>query len=378
MYGGMVDRKIFSTLGLEERMHLFRKTAGISEEDVRGVQSVTEEREQLLKASSLIYRCAKEHGYEKSQALGHITGGTLAMLLGCTDDFSECERAIGQSIYENFASDKQDFESERAVELNAPEALRIIVFQQEEGRDLMLNAEVAGRVYGDAVKFSYNDLVRGIRVPSTIGIDEALYLGIIYAGSKIEHGSKKQERYSLRLYGSERDASLLGLVNSYFHPTLFNAHNPEPRADNTVLNSKAVYTWFEHCFGLSHSIDDRRLPDYDGSPFNGTVTKKEPDKSLKQAFLYGILARKARFRSLVRGSFFAEINLRNNVPFLGDLQRLSTELGYEPRLDEKQGRLTLHSADVEKLCHDDALQGKVPFDTYGAFFSPEHIRQLRE
>ncbi len=383
MHTRTIDRKEFLPLNIEDRLSLFCKSLNISVKESETALNTHNKKERILNSAELIYCKARALGYDKSQSLAHITSGILGIFLGKHEDLIQSENELSTQIHHYFRSDRDHFQEQFQVNINVPESLRINVFQKAEDKDILLNSQKACKVYGNNVNFSYIDLIRGVKVPTAVGFDESVYLGMLYAGAKLE-----KSKNSIRFYGSEKEEDLFKIVNRYFHRNLFNissrnGNNNHPaqkqRKVSTSINSQAVFTWLKYCTGMADSIRERRLPrkgkaitvfDYD------KLQMAEPLNILNHGFFYGFLARKARLRKIKSG-YNIDINLRRGMPLLEDMKIFSNMLGYGPEIYQKQCRLRYSRQDFIRLSTANLLNfKKFPYDALGGLFNPEHIRAI--
>lgn len=360
----ITNRKEFLSKSLEERISLFKDKFRISDKELEEIR-IKSDKEQILELSSLIYSKLREQGFDKNYCLSHITSGILAIVLNDDENLKDAEKNIAKKIDYHFKEEKEYLELRLGISLTAPQVIRMDVFEKQEGREIYLNADISRKVWGDCVKYSYNDFIRGIKIPTEIGRDETIYFGVIFPGASFV--SKKN---SIRLYGSKREKDFFSKVIIDMVNEMFNVNGKSRKdPDSVVINSQAIYSWFINYINIVEDIRERKIIDFDSIPLY------IPLEEAKELFLYGIIARKARIYPSKNTKYFV-INLKKNIIFLKAIKELSEQLGYTPYLMEWQGRLIFHSDDLEKIKNSSLLNG-FKYNHIGGFINPYHINQLK-
>lgn len=378
-------------LPLDERREKIIKELGCTKADIDHVLAIDDPKERYINAAMLIYyQIWEKSNKDKSFALSHITCSTLERILGNHDSMKTSEDEVARTIGNLFKEDLESYETDLGFELTNPEILRMIAYERKHKKPLSLNAKQARATWGDCLKFSYNDLIRGIKIPSHIDLATAIYLGIANIGANL---FKNKSR--IAFFGSEREILLNEQFIRPMHQHLFNInpvdqynHNDEEntsnennkKKENVNIYSKVVSTWLRNCMGLSESLLERRILDFRDTkrfPIESGLLPFEP--IILNIFLfYGMVARKARLRELANG-FRMEINMRRNKPLMKDIEKLSKELFYQVSYNNTQGRLNFGVDTYNQLLYAGSLsQFRFIFENKGAFINPAHIEQINQ
>lgn len=365
MRNRLFRRKSLSLMSLEERTAALCKTLGVSPSQLSEMAHIgDDQRNEILNAAILVYHRLREQGYEKSFALSHITSGILGLILYPDIPPNQAESRAASNIHFLFSKDRSQIRQDTGVDITSTEVLRVKAFSHVEDRELIINAVRSREVWGNEVRFSSTDLIRGIKLPVILTPYEAAFLGVIYSGASIY-----PEKCSVRLYGSGKEKDLFTIVREMSNSVL-NIDLNNSASSNVFLTSMAVYEWLVKVLGLSKGMGERKAPDFSRLPRD----ERTDVKQLYEAFLYGILARKGRIYK--RKQPYMTIKMNKSVAFLKQVKELSEMLGLSPSLYDDYGSLHFGVKDIEKIRGSQLFSGAFHYKNTGGFFNPLHIQHL--
>ena len=374
MKGGIIDRKTYSSMTLEQRTQKLCLALGASPEELEALASPDiKSQDKFIEAAVFLYRRLRDLGYEKVFALSHITSGILSLILCPQADFEDSELRTARAISDMFKVEEYVAGDQTFVAITAPQVLRIKAFEEVEGRPLVLNAAKAKKVWGQDVQFSYFDLIRGIKLPNQLTVYESAFIGMIFAQPTIQ-----EKKYSISIWGKRRGREDLVTLMAQMSEKIFNINNNSNRGNGSrqphpymYMNSQAVYTWFVNVLGLQKDMNERAFPD-----FTKLMGKSESDpRPLEEAFLYGLLAR----RGVIYGKkgLYLVFRATNGIDFLKRLKELSEKVGLYPHLMENDRKLYYRATDVQKIRASTVFDNGFLYAHRGGFFNPAHLRRLK-
>jgi len=220
---------------------------------------------------------------------------------------------------------------------------------------------------------SEDDWLKDIRIPSKIGLEEAILLGILFSqGNLSPRNDQDRVNNRIELWGRNWDfefyenvlAPLLGQIHNIIPAEPSDARRlimTEGSDDGYTFNlpyysisSLALVTWLQEDIGMSTSKEDRRIPSY----------IKTPEQKL--GFLKGVIAGLGR---VYVDSTRAKLEIDSHSPvFIQDLLRLSESLGYNPHVRIKNNLSNHYGMGYARPDVRDMFAG-------GLFINPHHIKQ---
>jgi len=377
MKGRIVQFDDLIDANLEQRISILREKFGLRKKDLKLFRY--HDRESFIDATSMLYSKMKALDLDPSFIMAHITGSILSPLFSEEEDFRKATSSVSNAITYAFASDAKDLSKLHGVEINAVEALRIIVYEAVEMKNLDVNAAEAKRVWGKKVKFSASDLMRGVKLPVSIGLEEAFLLGVLTVSA---HADSVEEsirgKYCFDCSNSPRTEKeffrdiVQDLVYKTFNLPSSKNHNNHIREHVVQINSKAVYTFLCDVLKMNPSIKQRSLLNLKN------MSKDISNNDLKKSYLYGILAKKMKL-VYDRTCLIGQMKFNHNPSLLQQIGELSESLGYNPSFNLDAARLIFYGRDITSMIGDNLFQkNNFPYPTLGSFVNPYHIGKLRK
>lgn len=374
MKSKVIQSKKYNGLSLVERATKLFIDIHANEDDIRCVIDLSNEREQILVLASLIYNKIKDEN-GKAFALSHITSGTLAYVFGAKEDNSRAQKNFASKLGKIFVAERKFYSRKYDIDFTASEVVRLITFENNEGRKFPLNAKVAREQWGDKVEFSYSDLIRGVRVPSMIDDYVATYLGMLTIGASMY----SKNRYRIYFNQLNEGASLYDKVISKLNKQLFNINCSNGENSDFEFYSKAIYTWLTNCIGMEPRLKDRTL-----IKFKNLDNLAHDEKILNDCLFSGIVAKAAHLYEKKEGFEFKIYSHKNKklLRQIKDLVKDDLTQKYNPDMPPESGRgvFTFNYEDFYKF-----LKNKTLYDfnlryihlNLGGFINPDHIDQIR-
>lgn len=349
--------KIFS---LDERVTLIAENLGVSDSSITQFHdSNNPTYQKILDAAEFIYTALKKKGLNKHEAMAQITSGTLATFLYPDDNLSKAANKTASIINIEFTEDMQAYGQKLQVELTSTEMVRINIFENVEDRLLEPNSAQARSAWGESVKFSYQDLIRGTRIPQQIDNEVAFLLGAVFYGAR----QIVPQKFSFRLSdkgGKNKNyfGNLASLIEKHFTIVPTNQ-------DKLHISSRGIYTWVE---SLKNAND--LFPNF----YRCDTPSPTNSEELEKAFLYGSIATRGRFAGK---DSIIKISSSKDLTYLVELQELANRVGFQPSIYEKDRTLYFGAKDVSKIRNSPLFENSEVLHV-GGFVNPKHIEFLNQ
>lgn len=327
--------------------------------------------EQIYPHARLLYIKARSKK-KKNQAMQDITPTKLAERLG--DTSIQFRNEISKAIYETYQCRVSEFERRFGVEVTAPQMMRMEIFEEIEKRKVTMNAFSAKNVWGDKIRFSYMDLIRGIKVPLTLD-----YLTSFLITTLMHKDDKNRTTKKIQFKPNDKnreyfDTVIFPMVYDHFNLGVNTGHKPRPLSfKNTGISitSPAITTFIDTLCSEGHD-----LPNFEKINEQCELNQKSM-RDIHESAFYAVINREGRVITPLGRKQYILISKRHNLAYLEELQKLAEQLGYRTEIHRTKGALYVPSETVKKLAETDYFQRRgFEYKTLGAFVNPHLIKQL--
>jgi hypothetical protein len=309
----------------------------------------------ILLAAQEIYNEALAQGLEKHLALSRISVDAIAVVAQTS------RGAVGTTLGRMYVQSRETLGAQGIEDITNTALLRVAVFESKHGKSLVLNFTEARKTWGPEVRFTKYDLLRGIKLPSTITPEVAYLAGYLQAVSKGGEGGNV-----IYLNPNRKNSEITGIIKMLFED-LFNYGKYEKlsKGDDSRVVSGAIYTFLHDVLGvydeeIAYFGEQWKIPHQMGYLAGGASSSMKP-KTLRFAFANN----QEGWRQAYRIQEYFEI--------------------FEPRLPKAEGTsrpqpVVRFPADsirrlVEQKTDDLYICGE-PIEHLGMLTNPRHIRDL--
>ncbi len=350
----------------EQRDELIKDSLGITPEERKSLKGV-------LDASVLLYRKALEKGLKKAEAAGQITYQNLASLLG---DWKQPVSDVF-NVVKDVSDLLQKIEyNENTTKINS---LRGYVFEIVHKKPMRYNKEKTGNYHN--VEFSSMDLARGTKIPATLDERLALLMGVYFMSArpakmnKIYFEINKRnvdffaycvkplvyDLFNLNIKITKTQTKKRGFNNKYYEFDKLGMY----------IASLAHFTFFTRQHNYIDAEKKFRVPDIILESY------VDPARShLKKLFFTGIIASGG---ALVRENNYRQLKFFNrNKQLLGEIQKISLQLGFNSKLAQKKNSYVLWFSRKETIRMAEDGSAEYWPAQVGYFINPQHIRAIYE
>lgn len=369
---------------LETRIDIVQKIFGIKDSEIEQLNSERKlhgTKIRIIESAKLAYIALTRQGIEKSTALMHITGSLIESLIGMENNYKISSEAINKGINQYFKSERDELSKEVGTKINSPTVLRKIIYEELEGKNMLLNAKETVQIWGPGIEFSDNDLARGIKIPR-IGLEQAILYGVATSGATIENGKEGVHTIHFNYFGEEEKKwmfeTIIPIIEDSFkvqkNSMLRNGNGQDfgtGRNRPITIHSKVIQQFFSEYMGFSKTIEQRHLLNLKKICNNQRTASKE---ELKEAYLAGILAKRMPIAKNGK-NYQGKITLTKNPKLAKEISQYSIDQGYENRLVGQGTKVVFPINTLYKLTENTTLDS-LELKNKGLLIRPDQYNKL--
>ena len=384
MLDRLVKPKDLTELNLDERIDFIQEKINLKEEDMVLIETFKENPNYTLfdatmEVSEIIYKTMVENGYSKRYSLTHLTGSIIAPLITKEQDHRIASSLINNTILKHFKNEREELSKNYCCKVSTPTILRKTIFEEIEGKPFLLNIEESKKLYGEKIKFSDFDLLRGIKLPK-IGIEEAILLGIATTAGSLDHSKTKSTHNVVFGFSKKRDDEFYTQTVQKIIENSFQIYNETTQIGKNLkrrieLSSTAIHSLFKDYLGMSEKLKDRRTINISKLP---TKILKENKRTIEVAYLSGLLSGKLRInKNNAKGRPQGGINSIDNPSLLYDIQKLTDKYNIETIIVNNNTRLAFNPEAMKKIINNKFYKNKnFDYEYKGLLLNLHKIKKL--
>jgi len=359
----MVENQVFKMPHLLKEREAFLQKIGITPaiDDFKLSAKGLEIDIELIEAAALnLYTAARIKGYHKRHSMSLITPGTIALLV-YNGDLGGTRDKVAKMIDYNFGNGHA---KNNGIVTTSTQKLRDIIYETFEGSQLELNLKNIIDLYmnlGMYPQYSSFDFIKGIKQD----FSENNLLTLVNLGIMNMCLTPDKNSYRITIFGTHRDK---GLFEKITLPYLENTFGITVNTTDQGISykSKNFHQYCSSVLGFDTGLVDRELLDV------STL-----DDYQKEAFLYGILARKIRFQNS-RKNPTIKISMKRNKNLLEQISDLSDKLDYHPRFDKRNGIVRYPVNDLKRILNSTLFENiKFDYEVFGGFINPYQVKTIK-
>lgn len=347
----LVKRAEIEALGRDERDAILRERFHVTADDLVAIRRNERVIDRVIEAAALLYQRLQEAGVERSCISAQFTINNLAYLID--NRRLSSQRAVGKALNRQYREKRDDVERRTGLRVPYTQLLR------EEIGAYSGNLYDAKKMWPEICVSAY-DWLKDVRIPCTIGRQEATLIGIYLSAGNIVSSDGKH--YRLELWGRNDDFEFYETIDDM----VLRMHNNKPislqkhssggftyNIPGREISSPAIMTWLLNHLQFSKNSTKKRVP---------LVLKTHEQRT---GLLAGIIAAGARiYANDDHGRTRWRMRIEDNDrEYLASVKELAESIGYHPVLGPQHNYVDFNKEDIKQMVRE------------GLFINPTHMRK---
>lgn len=367
----MVVRAHYEALSKEERDKTLMRDLHLTADDLAQIRTPKRVIDRVLSAAEILRDRLRNAEYDARTISAQFSVTNLGYMIDSGEFSTHPEKLVQTALKRHYRDERKKTQGRVNFVVPGTQFLRDEV--GVSGTNLFRAKEV-----WPEIGVSKYDLLRDIRLPLSIGLMEAILLGVVIGDGNILGMEKRKKRYRLELWGRNDDFELYDLLLDPLFLDIFNCDLQELESSGgkdkngvtytynipgRIISSKAIMTWLTEHLDLSIDRSHKQLPSL--LTYDPKATKIH-----KKGLFMGLVASEARIYSFEEeGRIRWKMQIHSSDRrYLTQISQLANTLRYDSRINGRSSKgdrtsyyLSFSPADIVDMLFN------------GLFINPRHV-----